>query len=143
MSEGYDTKTNFTKDAGNKCAPDENNRTDRQILKDMIENERWTIEYYATMPSISVMRPPTNHTSNGSEPRTTDYSRLCESRGTTQIWGCRICHKFYNYPTRLMDDLIKNHKIPPEQIMDGKHIIRLRVENADLFRMLTDRIGKD
>jgi len=111
---------------------------DIQTLKKMIEHEHWTIEYYETFPTINIIRSvdqkmefPTAY-----EPRENEFNRLRNSTGSTQLWGCAICHKFYIFPSLLFDDLFKNHHIKPDIARCSQYIVKLNVLKSDLFEIL-------
>jgi hypothetical protein len=114
---------------------------DIQTLKKLVTEEHWTIEYYATVPTLSILRPPEKKADGNATrhyPGAHDLMRLQGSNGRTQVWGCKLCHKFFNYPSLLFDDLFKNHNVRPDQAKVSGLIIKLEVENAELFRILKE-----
>lgn len=114
------------------------NEPDVNTLKKLIEQERWTIEYYDTYPNINIIRPQNQKAEfpRTYVPREHEFNRLANNNGRTTIWGCRLCHRFFNYPSLLFDDLFKNHKMKPDVARIGQHIIKLEVANRELFLIL-------
>ena len=116
---------------------------DIRTLKNLVEQEHWTIEYYAIMPNISLLRRTVNGDHAGSDEKPSPRAgnglhTLQDSGSKTQIWGCRLCHRFFNYPSLLFDDLFRNHHIKPDAARCGTHIIKLEIKNSDLFRIIPE-----
>lgn len=114
---------------------------DTETFRHMIEDEHWTMKYYRRMPAINVKTMPGGDAAPAGDFSPGEMSRLRESGGRTVLWGCKICHTFYNYPALLFDDLMKKHNLRPDAARCKSYFIKLEIQNDDLGRILVAHHG--